>query len=562
MPMDSSTATSPDGVGPRSREPMAASSTGCGRFPWVAPVDAFGFPKQSRGTCCRACSGDCSSGNFRSRCRSSKRSTHPTDGPTSRFRWTSEPAATRGGGVGERLDRSRLGDGHRHADTPHVRLGRSGWPRPGELWRRQSTCPVRASCPGRVLVHVPELIVDIAGGRIPLPTCRPSTGTSRGRRRRAQVVLSTASRPRPRRRWLLLKCKDSSRVPVRDRKKEDADGPRAPPRSPRRPPTATGPESAASPSNSLRQHGESRPGSCSAHSLSDSRRCWCWVFTSNSERTSVMVAARDIDPGEVIQRRIFERSRWARSTGLPGDSPSQQELIVGRAARGPIPAGTVVNTDLFVESGSRFRRALSVAGAALAPGATPVSGLRAGDRVDVLALARTTAGLMMAHNACSGADDRNGVDGRAGSGGSLLKSGCPSFFLPMPSRSSRRQQVMAPSIVAAGDRRMIVVLGSVRGSPGVTSWSLLLAAAWPGGSGRTRRGGGRCGRWSAGRQIRMGCEPGVAAFLASLRRNGDAELLDVEPFARWMVENHVWVMPEPESGERARAVLGGRLLHV
>ena len=25
-----------------------------------------------------------------------------------------------------------------------------------------------------------------------------------------------------------------------------------------------------------------------------------WIFTSNSERTSVMVAARDIDPGEVI----------------------------------------------------------------------------------------------------------------------------------------------------------------------------------------------------------------------------------------------------------------------
>jgi hypothetical protein len=26
---------------------------------------------------------------------------------------------------------------------------------------------------------------------------------------------------------------------------------------------------------------------------------------------------------------------------------------------------------------------------------------------------------------------------------------------------------------------MIVTLGSVRGAPGVTSWSLLLAAAWP-----------------------------------------------------------------------------------
>jgi Flp pilus assembly protein CpaB len=118
-----------------------------------------------------------------------------------------------------------------------------------------------------------------------------------------------------------------------------------------------------------------------------------WIFASSSERTSVMVAARDIDPGEVIDSTDLRAVEIGGSTGLRAIQPSQQELIVGRAARGPIPAGTVVNTDLFVEVGQSIPPGFVVAGAALAPGATPVSGLRAGDRVDVLALARTTAGL-------------------------------------------------------------------------------------------------------------------------------------------------------------------------
>jgi Flp pilus assembly protein CpaB len=118
-----------------------------------------------------------------------------------------------------------------------------------------------------------------------------------------------------------------------------------------------------------------------------------WIFTSNSERTSVMVAARDIDPGEVIDSTDLRVVEIGGSTGLRAIQPSQQDLIVGRAARGSIPAGTLVNTDLFVDGGQSIPQGFVVVGAALAPGAVPVSGLRAGDRVDVLSLARTTAGL-------------------------------------------------------------------------------------------------------------------------------------------------------------------------
>lgn len=117
-----------------------------------------------------------------------------------------------------------------------------------------------------------------------------------------------------------------------------------------------------------------------------------WIFASSSERTSVMVAARDIDPGDVIDPTDLRVVEIGGATGLRAIQPSQQDLIVGRAARGPIPAGTLVNTDLFVDGGQSIPPGFVVAGATLAPGAIPVSGLRSGDRIDVLALARTTAG--------------------------------------------------------------------------------------------------------------------------------------------------------------------------
>lgn len=117
-----------------------------------------------------------------------------------------------------------------------------------------------------------------------------------------------------------------------------------------------------------------------------------WVFTASSERVSVMVAARDIDPGEVIgpdDLRVVEMGATGQVRAV---QPSQQDLIVGRAARGPIPAGTVLNTDLFVDQGQTIPTGMAVVGASLEAGASPTSDLRAGDRVDVLGVVRTSSG--------------------------------------------------------------------------------------------------------------------------------------------------------------------------
>jgi hypothetical protein len=117
-----------------------------------------------------------------------------------------------------------------------------------------------------------------------------------------------------------------------------------------------------------------------------------WVFVATSDEMSIVVAGRDIEPGEVIQVADLRVVEVGRSSELRAVQSNQQSLVVGRAARGPIPAGTVLNTDLFGEAGLVIPAGSVVVGASLEPGAAPVAGLRAGDRVDLLAAQRTSGG--------------------------------------------------------------------------------------------------------------------------------------------------------------------------
>lgn len=115
-----------------------------------------------------------------------------------------------------------------------------------------------------------------------------------------------------------------------------------------------------------------------------------WVFASSTERMSVMVAARDLEPGELVSATDLRVVELGRSGQLRAVQPDQQDLIVGRATRGPIPAGTVLNTDLVAREGASIPAGMVVVGAALEPGAAPVARLRAGDAVDVLGVVRAT----------------------------------------------------------------------------------------------------------------------------------------------------------------------------
>lgn len=96
---------------------------------------------------------------------------------------------------------------------------------------------------------------------------------------------------------------------------------------------------------------------------------------------------------------------------------------------------------------------------------------------------------------------------------------------------------------------MIVTIGSNRGSPGSTSWSLLLAAAWPAEYGLERvvveadAAGGVIGA-----RYGLGVDPGTVSLTAGLRRSDGA--VPVEAHGRLLAEG-LWVVPGPESAEQA-----------
>jgi hypothetical protein len=92
------------------------------------------------------------------------------------------------------------------------------------------------------------------------------------------------------------------------------------------------------------------------------------------------------DGGRSDDLRVVEMGHTA---GLRAVSPVQEGLIVGRAARGPIPAGTVLNPDLFADRDRVIPAGSVVVGAALAPGAIPLEGWAPGDRVNLVGVAKS-----------------------------------------------------------------------------------------------------------------------------------------------------------------------------
>jgi MinD-like ATPase involved in chromosome partitioning or flagellar assembly len=98
---------------------------------------------------------------------------------------------------------------------------------------------------------------------------------------------------------------------------------------------------------------------------------------------------------------------------------------------------------------------------------------------------------------------------------------------------------------------VIVSFGSIRGSPGATSWALLLAAAWPAdlGAERVVVEADPCGG-VLGARYGLGVDPGVVSLVASLRHHTD---IDIAVHGR-QVAAGVWVVPGPESAEQAAAV--------
>lgn len=99
---------------------------------------------------------------------------------------------------------------------------------------------------------------------------------------------------------------------------------------------------------------------------------------------------------------------------------------------------------------------------------------------------------------------------------------------------------------------MIVSVGSMHGGAGATSWSLLLASAWP------PEFEAECAVVEAdtaggvlGARYGFGVDPGAVSLTAALRRSEGS--VPVDTHGRWL-PNGIWVVPGPETAEQASAL--------
>lgn len=101
---------------------------------------------------------------------------------------------------------------------------------------------------------------------------------------------------------------------------------------------------------------------------------------SQGERTPAVVAARDIDAGSVVQEADLAVVSIGADNGAVLLDAGDAALVVGEVARGPIPAGTPMSSNLVTEVGA-VPDGEAVLGTSLSPGEYPTGQLRAGDRV-------------------------------------------------------------------------------------------------------------------------------------------------------------------------------------
>lgn len=107
------------------------------------------------------------------------------------------------------------------------------------------------------------------------------------------------------------------------------------------------------------------------------------MVQSAGDRTAVVVAARDLNPGQVIEAsdlRVVDAAIDGAAATVPA---SQRNQLIGQTATSRIPAGSVLSRGQFA-AGSGIPAGSVVVGALLGPGGLPVPNLRVGDQVTLL----------------------------------------------------------------------------------------------------------------------------------------------------------------------------------
>jgi hypothetical protein len=117
-----------------------------------------------------------------------------------------------------------------------------------------------------------------------------------------------------------------------------------------------------------------------------------YVFASVTDTLQVTVAANDLVPGEVIDAGDLRVVEMGRTGDLRAILADQQDLIIGQSPRALIPAGTLLNTGLFVAVDDLIPPGQVVVGGSFGAGEVPTPNLAPGDRVSLLAVRNVPVG--------------------------------------------------------------------------------------------------------------------------------------------------------------------------
>ena len=115
------------------------------------------------------------------------------------------------------------------------------------------------------------------------------------------------------------------------------------------------------------------------------------LFSSNDDRSEVLVAAQDLEPGQPIEQADLRIERVAIDGGIASVAASDASELVGQIPVGRVPAGAVLAPGMFAGDVALAADEM-VVGAALDPGEAPLSGLQIGAPVELLALEPVDAG--------------------------------------------------------------------------------------------------------------------------------------------------------------------------
>ena len=107
------------------------------------------------------------------------------------------------------------------------------------------------------------------------------------------------------------------------------------------------------------------------------------LFASADDRTEVLVAAGDLEPGEPISRGDLRIERLVIDGDVGSLSPAAADALVGLLPVGRIPAGTLLAQGMFADEVPLAPNEV-VFGAALDPGEAPLSGVQVGAPVELL----------------------------------------------------------------------------------------------------------------------------------------------------------------------------------